>query len=42
MPVLPEKREAGGVSRGELHYTRFTNGIGPWGGSRIREETRIC
>ena len=29
MPVVPEKRGAGEVSRGELHHSKSTNG-GPW------------
>ena len=30
MPVVPEKRGAGGVSRGELHHSKSTNGVRPW------------
>ena len=34
MPVLPEKREAGGVPRGELHHSRSTNEVRPRNGLR--------
>ena len=27
MPVVPEKRGAGEVSRGELHHSKSTNGV---------------
>ena len=30
MPVVLERREAGEVSRGELHHSKSTNGVRPW------------
>ena len=30
MPVVPEKRGAGEVSRGELHHAKSTNRVRPW------------
>jgi len=52
MPVLPEKRGAGGVSLGELHHSNSTNGVRPrehWEhhyalmyGDRVEELTAFC